>query len=86
MDVISLFKSGIKNAVACMGTALTMNHAKDLKRFSDKVILCFDGDQAGINATAKAASVFASENKIPYAVQLPEGLDPDEYLKKYGNE
>ena len=54
MDVISLFKAGIKNAVACMGTALTMYHAKDLKKFADKVILCFDGDGAGKKATLRS--------------------------------
>lgn len=86
MDVIAAYKAGIKSSVATMGTALTKQHLKALNALTSKVILCFDGDQAGINATSKAAAVFSSENKIPYAVQLPEGLDPDEYLKKYGND
>ena len=84
MDVIAAYKAGIKASVATMGTAFTKQHLKALNALTNKVILCFDGDQAGINATSKAAAVFSSENKIPYAVQIPEGLDPDEYLKKYG--
>ena len=86
MDVIAAHKAGIKSAVATMGTALTKQHLKALNALTNKVILCFDGDQAGINATTKAAQIFSGENKIPYAVQLPDGLDPDEYLKKYGSE
>ena len=57
MDVISLFKSGVSNAVACMGTALTANHAKNLKKFADKVILCFDGDSAGKKATLRSIEI-----------------------------
>lgn len=86
MDVIAAYKAGVKASVATMGTALTKQHLKALNALTNKVILCFDGDQAGINATSKAAQVFSSENKIPYAVQLPESLDPDEYLKKYGED
>lgn len=84
MDVIAAYRDGVSNAVATMGTALTKQHLKSLNALASKVILCFDGDQAGIGATTKAAQVFSLENKIPYAVQLPDGLDPDEYLKKYG--
>lgn len=84
MDVIAAYKAGVKASIATMGTALTKQHLKALNALTNKVILCFDGDQAGINATYKAAAIFSSENKIPYAVQLPDSLDPDEYLKKYG--
>lgn len=86
MDVIAAYKAGVKSAVATMGTAFTKQHLKALNALTNKVILCFDGDQAGINATSKAAAVFSGENKIPYAVQIPEGLDPDEFLKKYGSD
>ena len=86
MDVIAAARAGINACVATMGTALTKQHLKMLNNASDHVVLCFDGDAAGINATYKAADVFATSEVIPYAVALPEGLDPDEYEIKYGGE
>ena len=86
MDVISLFRSGIKNAVACMGTALTINHAKDLKRFSDKVILCFDGDNAGKKATLRSIEVLVGAGLNVYVVTIPNGNDPDEFVNIYGKQ
>ncbi|MGN1208096.1 MAG: DNA primase [Christensenellales bacterium] len=86
MDVISMHNAGFSNAVATMGTALTQLHAKELKRFCDKIILCFDGDSAGKKATLKAIDVLKNEDLDIYCVTLPENLDPDEYVKKYGTE
>ncbi len=86
MDVISLFKSGVKNAVACMGTALTINHAKDLKRFSDKVILCFDGDNAGKKATLRSIDILVNAGLNVYVVTIPNGHDPDEYVNMFGKD
>ena len=84
MDVISLYKSGIKNAVACMGTALTMYHAKDLKRFADKVVLCFDGDSAGKKATLRSIEILVSAGFNVFVVTIPNGNDPDEFVNLYG--
>jgi len=84
MDVIASFKSGVTNCVATMGTALTRQHIKLLQQYADRIVLCFDGDRAGIEATYKAAQILSTFNIIPYSVALPEGLDPDEYKKKYG--
>lgn len=86
MDVISLFKSGIKNAVACMGTALTQYHAKDLKKFSDKVVLCFDGDNAGKKATLRSIETLVSAGLSVYVVTIPNGNDPDEFVNNHGKE
>ncbi|MBQ7351886.1 MAG: DNA primase [Clostridia bacterium] len=86
MDVISLFKSGVKNAVACMGTALTIHHAKALKRFADKVILCFDGDSAGKKATLRSIEILVSAGISVYVVSIPNGNDPDEYVNTYGKD
>lgn len=86
MDVIAAYRAGIENAVATMGTALTKQHVKSLNVLTEHVTLCFDGDFAGINATYKAANAYAGTNVIPYAVCLPDGLDPDEYQIKYGSE
>ena len=86
MDVIAAYKAGVTNAVATMGTALTKQHLKALHALASRIVLCFDGDNAGINATYKAAGIFATVNAIPYAVSLPDGMDPDEYQIKYGSE
>lgn len=86
MDVISLYRSGIKNAVACMGTALTINHAKDLKKFSDRVVLCFDGDSAGKKATLRSIEILVNAGLEVYIVTIPNGHDPDEYVNAFGKE
>ena len=84
MDVISLYKSGVKNAVACMGTALTINHAKDLKRFADKIVLCFDGDNAGKKATLRSIDILVNAGLNVYVVTIPNGHDPDEFVNMFG--
>lgn len=84
MDVISLYNSGINYSVASLGTSLTENQAKIIKRYAKEVYICYDGDLAGINATNRAIDIFLSVGLSPGIVSLPEGLDPDEYIKKYG--
>ena len=84
MDVISLYQAGFKNAVASMGTSLTLEQAKLLKRYTDKVIVCYDGDDAGQKATIRSLDIFVNEGFDVRVVTLPNGLDPDDYIKKYG--
>lgn len=84
MDVMALHQAGFTNAVACMGTALTFAHARELKRFVEKVYVCFDGDSAGQKATLKSLDILANAGLYVSVVSLPEGLDPDEFIKKYG--
>ena len=86
MDVISLYKAGIRNAVACMGTALTPYHAKDLKKFSDKVVLSFDGDSAGKKATLRSIEILVKAGLMVYIVTIPNGHDPDEYVNMFGKD
>lgn len=86
MDVISLYQAGVKNAVACMGTALTGLHAKELKKFTDRVVLCFDGDGAGQKATLRSIDTLVKGGLDVYVVKMPDKLDPDEYIQKYGKE
>ena len=86
MDVIAMVKAGFENTVACMGTAITPQHAKELKRFSNKIVLCLDGDSAGQNAMFKAIDVLLDSDLDVRVVALKEDLDPDEYIKKYGVE
>ena len=80
MDVIAAYRAGIENVVASMGTALTQEHVAHLSKFTKKVILAYDGDKAGRLATAKALEVL--EKQEVEVVQIPDQMDPDEYLKK----
>lgn len=80
MDVIAAYRAGIENAVASMGTALTQEHVGHLSKFTKKVILAYDGDKAGRLATAKALEVL-DKHEVE-VVQIPDQMDPDEYLNK----
>lgn len=86
IDVIAMHKAGFKNTVACLGTAFTSDHVRELKRFTDNIILCFDGDSAGIKATLRAIEILRSSGMDVKIVSLPEGKDPDEILKEKGKE
>lgn len=86
MDVIALYKVGIKNVVAMMGTAVTNEQANLLQRLSTNIFLCFDGDSAGNMATMSCANELTKVGITPKVIRLPENLDPDEYIKKYGSD
>ncbi len=86
MDVIRANTVGITNCVATMGTALTKQNANLLKKMANNIILCFDGDKAGEEATTSAINVFKEIDVVPKVVRLPEDLDPDEYILKYGED
>lgn len=86
MDVISLDNAGITEALCSMGTALTINQAKLIKKYTNNVILAYDGDSAGQNAIIKAIDILKLANLNIMIVKIPDGLDPDEYLKKYGSD
>lgn len=84
MDVIRASAVGINNCVATMGTALTKQNASLLKKAANNIILCFDGDKAGEEATVSAINVLKELDITPKVVRLEEDLDPDEYILKYG--
>ena len=84
MDVIRASTIGINNCVATMGTAFTKQHANLLRKMSDNIILCFDGDSAGEEATISAIEVLKEIDVTPKVIRLEEDLDPDEYILKYG--
>ena len=86
IDVVSLQQAGFQNAIATMGTAFNKNHVQTLSRFVDNVIVCFDGDSAGKKATIKSLEPLLDEDLNIKVISLPEKLDPDEYIKKYGAE
>lgn len=86
MDTISLHKAGFTMAVASMGTALTQSQAKMIKRFADKVYICYDGDSAGQNATLRGLDILKENGLDVMVVQLPDKFDPDDVIKTYGRE
>lgn len=84
MDVISLHAAGIGYAVASLGTSLTREQARVIKRYGKQVFICYDGDNAGIKATNRAIDILAAEDIRPRIVVLEGGRDPDEYIRDYG--
>jgi DNA primase len=84
MDVAVLWENGIRNVVATCGTAFTRHHIRTLKRYADSVALVFDGDEAGHKAAASASLGLREEQFPMYAISLPGGKDPDEFVREYG--
>lgn len=86
MDVIGLYKTGVRNAVASLGTALTVQQARLLKRYVQQVYIAYDGDSAGQNATVRGLDILSAEGLSVRVIVFPDDLDPDEYAAKYGRE
>ncbi|MBQ5991463.1 MAG: DNA primase [Clostridia bacterium] len=86
MDVIGLYKAGVKNAVASLGTALTQQQARLLKRYVEKVFIAYDGDAAGQNAMVRGLDILKAEGLEVRVIMFPDDLDPDEYVQIYGKE
>ncbi|MBR4745527.1 MAG: DNA primase [Clostridia bacterium] len=86
IDLISMYQAGITNAVATMGTALTAYHAKELGRFCNKVVLCFDGDSAGVKATLRSIEILVKSGLQVFCCHLPGGQDPDEFINANGKD
>lgn len=86
MDVISLGSHGIKNAVACMGTALTEGQAREISRLTENLYVCYDGDGAGRKATLRNVDILTKYVKNVRVVSLDDGKDPDETVRQDGVE
>lgn len=87
MDVISSWQAGIKNGIASMGTSLTQEQIKQMDRVTDKVIIAYDGDPAGLEATKRATEYFIEQTHFSIEItSFPEKLDPDDYIKSRGKE
>jgi DNA primase len=86
MDVIALQEAGFSNAVASLGTALTKDQAKLLRRYTGRVVIVYDSDHAGIQATLRAGEIFRDTGFRVDVLSLTEAKDPDEYLKSHGVE
>lgn len=85
MDVISVYQAGFENAVATLGTALTQEQAVLMKRFADEVIICYDADEAGQKATKRAIDILRNVGLQIRVLTIPDGKDPDEFIKKHGD-
>lgn len=84
MDVVALHSRGINYAVASLGTSLTNQQAKLLKRYGKQVYICYDSDEAGIKATIRALNILRQEGVEPKVIILPEQYDPDDYIREKG--
>jgi DNA primase len=85
-DVISSTRSGVQNAIATMGTSLTDEQAKIIRRNVSEIIICYDSDSAGIEATVRASKILKDAGCKIKVAMIPDGLDPDDYIKKFGSE
>ncbi|WP_435982020.1 DNA primase [Staphylococcus aureus] len=86
MDVIKSDTSGLKNVVATMGTQLSDEHITFIRKLTSNITLMFDGDFAGSEATLKTGQHLLQQGLNVFVIQLPSGMDPDEYIGKYGND
>ncbi len=86
MDVIALHAVGITNAVATLGTAITSEQARMMSRYTKKVIISYDADEAGKKATARALKILGEVGMDVSVLNIPGSKDPDEYVKTYGKE
>ncbi len=86
MDFLKLYINGIRNVVATLGTAFTKNHATILRRFCEEVTIVYDGDEAGINSAVRAGKILLEQGMSPGICRIPDQLDPDDYLDRYGSQ
>ncbi|KAB8128604.1 DNA primase [Gracilibacillus oryzae] len=85
-DVLALYQAGVMNAVASLGTSFTDSHANILRRYVETVVICFDGDTAGQNATYKTLKLLKKVGCNVKIAMLPNGYDPDQYIQEFGAE
>ena len=86
MDVIALNQAGFTEAVASLGTSLTQEQAKLIKRFADEVVISYDADGAGQNAAARAADILKPADLKVRILKIPGAKDPDEFIREHGRE
>lgn len=86
LDVLALAQSGISYAVATLGTSLTPDHVRILRRYTKNVIALFDGDEAGRKAAARSFEIFVEGGLLGQAAFLPDGEDPDSFVRSRGKE
>jgi len=85
-DMLSLVNTGINNVVAPLGTAFTPSQAQLLRRYNGRITVCFDGDSAGRKACRRVIETLLAAGTDPQVALLPDGTDPDSYVRQYGKE
>ncbi|MBE6761091.1 MAG: DNA primase [Ruminococcaceae bacterium] len=86
MDVVSLHKAGFENTIGTLGTAFTSEQARMISRYTNEIVLGFDSDAAGQKAVARASEVLGDSGLKVRVLSVPDGKDPDEFIKKNGPE
>ena len=86
MDMISLYQNGVKNVAASLGTALTINQARLLCRYSKNIVLSYDSDSAGINAALRGIDVIIAAGGKPRVMHVTDGKDPDDFIRAHGKD
>ncbi len=84
MDFLALYQAGFTNVVATLGTAMTSDHARMIKRYTKNVLVLFDGDDAGMHAAERSLPILLQEGLYPRSLILPDRYDPDEFLQEKG--
>ena len=86
VDVISVFRAGVENVVASLGTAFNEGHVSLIRRYAQEVVVAYDGDEAGLEASLRALEIFLGQNIIVRVATMPPGHDPDSWVRKAGRE
>src|SRR5699024_9009987 len=87
MDVLAAWQAEVKNGIASMGTSLTNQQITLLERTASEVVVCYDGDTAGVEATNRAITLLQEKSQLKTTIiSMPEKLDPDAYVRKYGTD
>ena len=86
MDVLSLHQAGFDQVVGVLGTALTENQVRLLRRYKDRVIVGFDADEAGQQAALRSFELLERQNFHVSVLVIPDGKDPDDYVRAYGSD
>ncbi|WP_226535210.1 DNA primase [Fictibacillus halophilus] len=86
VDTIAAYRAGVTNGVATLGTSLTEDHASILKRNVQSVTICYDSDRAGVEAAFRASEILTKQGCTVKISQMPDGMDPDDYISKFGGE
>jgi DNA primase len=84
LDCIALHQAGFGNAVAALGTAFTPEQAREIRKVASRALLCYDADTAGVDAALKSIEVLSAEGVSAWALRIPEGKDPDEFVRRNG--
>ena len=86
MDAIACFQSGVLNVIASLGTSLTETHVKLLKRYTEEVVIAYDSDRAGTDATSRGMNLLVKGDVKVRILTIPSGKDPDDFIRENGSE